>query len=156
MDPTPGILMVASYDDQSTGTRDGVVSDFSSRSIRSDYETYPDISAPGSNIQSACRAWLPVCSTGLAPASGPGALDVATFNTIGGTSMATPHIAGIVAQLFEKNPAATPADVERALEVGAHKYTDGAAYETDPRGNGTTSFDKGHGLVDALASVGLI
>ena len=65
--------------------------------------------------------------------------------------MATPHIAGIVAQLFEKDPAATPADVERALEVGAHKFTDGAAYETDPRGNGTTSFDKGHGLVDVMA-----
>ena len=154
MDPTPGILMVASYDDLGTGTRDGVVSDFSSRGTRGKYETYPDISAPGSNIQSACRAWLPVCSTGFAPASGPGPLDVATFNTIGGTSMATPHIAGIVAQLFEANPAATPADVERALEVGAHKFTDGAPYETDPRGNGTTSFDKGHGLVDVIASLG--
>jgi serine protease AprX len=27
---------------------------------------------PGTNIQSACRAWLPICSTGFAPASGPG------------------------------------------------------------------------------------
>ena len=34
MDPTPGILMVASYDDRETGTRNGVVSDFSSRGGR--------------------------------------------------------------------------------------------------------------------------
>jgi hypothetical protein len=27
-------------------------------------------------------------------------------------------------------------------------------YETDPRGNGTTSFDKGHGLVDVMAALG--
>jgi serine protease AprX len=146
--------MVASYDDKATGTRNGTVSTFSSRGIRGSFETYPDVSAPGTNIQSACRAWLPICSTGFAPASGPGLTDVATFNTISGTSMATPHVAGIVAQLFEKNPAATPADIERALEVGAHKFTDGAPYETDPRGNGTTSFDKGHGLVDVMAALG--
>jgi serine protease AprX len=68
--------------------------------------------------------------------------------------MATPHVAGIVAQLFEKDPAATPADIERALKAGAHKFTHGAAYESDPRSGGTTSFDKGHGLVDVIASLG--
>ena len=155
MDPTPGIVMVASYDDGGTGTRDGVVSDFSSRGTRGTLQTYPDISAPGSDIQSACRAYLPICSTGLAPADGPGPLDLATFNTISGTSMATPHIAGIVAQLFEARPAASAGDVERALIGGAHAFTDGAAYETDPRG-GLTSYDKGHGLVDVVRSAALV
>jgi serine protease AprX len=54
-DPTPGILSVASYNDMSTGTRDGAVSSFSSRGDRTRPQTWPDISAPGENIISACR-----------------------------------------------------------------------------------------------------
>ncbi len=145
MDPTPGIISVASYFDQNTGTRNGTVSDFSSRGKQGDLSTYPDISAPGEDITSSCRAYLPICSTGLDPQEG------GDYNTISGTSMATPHISGIVAQLFQANPAATPAQVEAAIESTAYKYTDGAAYEGgDP--NGTTSFDKGHGLVDVVAA----
>lgn len=151
MDPTGGIISVASYYDQDTGTRDGVVSEFSSRGQDGDQSTYPDISAPGENITSACRAYLPICSTGLAPENGPGTLDLATFNTISGTSMAAPHVAGIVAQLFQADPTATPAEVENALKRTAHKYTDGAAYESGPLG--ATSFDKGYGLVDVVAAV---
>ncbi len=151
MDPTGGILSVASYNDQDTGTRDGTVSDYSSRGKAGDLATYPDISAPGENITSACRLYLPICATGLDPRNGPGPLDVATFNTISGTSMAAPHIAGIVAQLYQADPTATPAEIEHALKTTAYKYTDGAAYEPGPLG--TTSYDKGYGLVDVVAAV---
>ncbi|HET6694514.1 MAG TPA: S8 family serine peptidase [Pedococcus sp.] len=145
LDPTPGIVSVASFFDQDTGTRDGTVSDFSSRGKEGDLSTYPDISAPGEDITSSCRLHMPICSTGLDPQEG------GDYNTISGTSMATPHISGIVAQLFQANPGASPAQVEAALESTAYKYTDGAAYEGgDP--NGTTSFDKGHGLVDVVAA----
>ena len=154
MDPTGGIISVASFNDQDTGTRDGVVSDFSSRGQAGDQSTYPDISAPGENITSACRLYLPICSTGLDPQNGPGATDIGTFNTISGTSMAAPHIAGIVAQLFQANPAATPAQVEAALKTTAYKFTDGAAYEAGPLG--TTSFDKGYGLVDVVAAANAV
>ena len=150
-DPTGGIVSVASYYDQDTGTRSGVVSDYSSRGLTSDASTWPDISAPGENITSSCRLYLAICSTGLDFRNGPGVLDSGTFNTISGTSMAAPHIAGIVAQLFQAKPSATPADIERALKVSAHKYTDGAAYTTGPLG--TTSYDKGYGLVDVVAAV---
>jgi len=149
-DPTGGIISVASYYDQDTGTRDGVVSDFSSRGEAGDPSTYPDISAPGENIVSSCRLYLPICATGLAPENGPGMLDIGTFNTISGTSMAAPHIAGIVAQLFQANPSATPAQVEAAIKATAHKYTDGAAYVDG------TSYDKGHGLVDVVAAAAAI
>ena len=108
-DPTGGILSVASYNDQETGTRDGTVSDYSSRGAKADPSTWPDISAPGENITSSCRVYLPICSSGLDPRNGPGATDIGTFNTISGTSMAAPHIAGIVAQLFQADPSATPA-----------------------------------------------
>ncbi len=150
-DPTGGILSVASFYDQDTGTRDGTVSDYSSRGLSSDASTWPDISAPGENITSSCRLYLAICSTGLDPRNGPGPLDIGTFNTISGTSMAAPHIAGIVAQLFQAKPSATPADIERALKVSAYKYTDGAGYQSGPLG--TTSYDKGYGLVDVVAAV---
>ena len=149
-DPTPGVVMVASYDDQGTGTRDGTVSDFSSRGAAGQPQTYPDVSAPGSDITSSCRPYLPICSTGLDPRNGPGPLDIATFNTISGTSMATPHVVGIVAQLLQVAPGATPAQVEDAIKATAHRFTDGAAYETV--GAYTTSVDKGTGLIDAYAA----
>jgi len=149
-DPTGGVISVASYFDQDNGTRDGTVSDFSSRGKAGDQSTYPDISAPGENITSSCRLYLPICSTGLDPQNGPGPTDIGAFNTISGTSMAAPHIAGIVAQLFQANPSATPAQVEDALKTTAYKYADGAAYENGALG--TTSFDKGYGLVDVVAA----
>ena len=148
MDPTPGILSVASFFDRNTGTRDGTVSEFSSRGKDGDQSTYPDISAPGEDITSSCRIYLPICTTGLDPKEG------GDYNTISGTSMATPHISGIVAQLFQANPSATPAQIEAAIESTAYKYTDGAPYEAGT--NGTTSFDKGHGLVDVVAAADVV
>lgn len=149
-DPTPGILSVASYNDQGTGTRDGSVSDFSSRGAATDPSTWPDISAPGENIVSSCRLYLPICSTGLEPHNGPGALDLGTYNVISGTSMAAPQITGIVAQLFQADPSATPGDIENALKSTAHRYTAGAPYQQV--GPYLTSYDKGTGLVDVVAA----
>ena len=153
-DPTGGIISVASYNDLGTGTRNGEVSDFSSRGKNGTLATYPDISAPGDMITSSCRLYLPICSTGLDPQDGPGLLDIGTFNTISGTSMAAPHIAGIVAQLFQANPSATPAEIEEALKRTAYKYTFGAPYQAGPLG--TTSYDKGYGLVDVVAAANLV
>jgi len=139
-DPTPGIIMVASYDDLNTGTRDGQISDFSSRGAVGQPATYPDVAAPGSNITSACRLYLVVCSTGLDPRNGPGLLDIGTFNTISGTSMATPHVVGIVAQLFQRNPNATPAQIENAIKSTAYHFPSWAPHEA------------GAGLIDAYAA----
>ncbi|SCX42931.1 serine protease AprX [Klenkia marina] len=150
-DPTGGIISVASYFDESTGTRDGGISEFSSRGAAADSSTWPDLSAPGEDITSSCRLYLPICATGLQPQNGPGPLDLGTFNTISGTSMAAPHVAGIVAQLFQADPTATPAEVEQALVGTAYRYTDGAGYQAV--GGRTTSFDKGAGLVDVVAAV---
>jgi subtilisin family serine protease len=150
-DPTGGILSVASYSDQDTGTRDGAVSEFSSRGAAADPSTWPDLSAPGEAITSSCRPYLVICATGLDFRNGPGLLDLGTFNTISGTSMAAPHVAGIVAQLFQADPGATPAEIEAALKGSTHRYADGAGYETV--GGYPTSFDKGTGLVDVVAAV---
>jgi serine protease AprX len=149
-DPTGGIISVASYHDQDTGTRDGVVSEYSSRGAESDPSTWPDIAAPGEDITSACRPTMPICSTGFDPRNGPGLTDLGTFNTISGTSMAAPHIAGIAAQLFEAEPTATPAEIEAALKSTAYRFADGAGYV--PVGGYLTSYDKGVGLVDVVAA----
>jgi serine protease AprX len=151
-DPTGGIISVAADSDQDTGTRNGNVSEYSSRGLATDPSTWPDLSAPGEDIQSSCRLYLAICATGLAPANGPGLLDIGTFNTISGTSMAAPHVAGIVAQMFQANPSATPGQVEHALKSTTYRYTDGAPY-TSVAGY-TTSYDKGTGLVDVVAAAG--
>ena len=148
-DPTGGILSVASYYDHDDGRRNGTVSDFSSRGLAGNPSSWPDISAPGENITSSCRLYLPICSTGLDFRNGPGLLDIGTFNTISGTSMAAPHITGIVAQLFQARPDATPTQIEAALKLSASKY--GTGYVDV--GGFTSSFDKGTGLVDVVAAV---
>lgn len=150
IDPTPGILSVASYNDLGTGTRDGAVSDFSSRGAAADASTWPDISAPGENIVSACRLYLPICATGLQPHNGPGLLDLGTYNVISGTSMAAPQITGIVAQLFQAKPSATPGEIEHALKSTAYRFGAGAPYQQV--GSYLTSYDKGTGLVDVVAA----
>ena len=71
-----------------------------------------------------------------------------------GTSMAAPHVTGIVAQLYQRSPGLTPAQVENVLEDTAWKSFGSGQYEADPfNGDNTTSYDRGHGLVDALAAI---
>ena len=150
MDPTPGVIMVASYDDGQTGNPDNALSSFSSRGKLGEPGTYPDLAAPGDRITSACRVTLTVCK-------GNPSFDNGNYQTISGTSMASPYVAGVVAQLLEADPGLTPAEVENVLEDTAHKFTAGGAYEADPtNADDTTSFDKGHGLVDVLAAVGAV
>ncbi|HEX9969188.1 MAG TPA: S8 family serine peptidase, partial [Acidimicrobiales bacterium] len=123
----------------------------SSRGLRTDPTTFPDLSAPGATITSACGPQLPVCYL-----HGDTGDDNREYYTIGGTSMAAPHVAGIVAQLLEADPTLTPGKIELLLEDTAYKFTAGGKYgeqvdATNP--DDTTSFDKGHGLVDAKAAV---
>lgn len=143
--PVPGVLMVANYDDGGLGTRDGLLNPSSSRGRYGRPTTYPDVAAPGTNILAACRAWLPICSSGYSDPN---------YGEISGTSMAAPHVAGVVALLLQANPALTPAQIEDVLEDTAYQFTAGGPYEADPRNpDHTTSFDKGHGLVDVYAAL---
>jgi subtilisin family serine protease len=80
--------------------------------------------------------------------------DNGNYQTISGTSMATPYVAGVVAQLAQAEPTITPGRGEEILENTAHEFTAGAGYEADPRNTASeTSFDKGHGLVDVLSAL---
>lgn len=146
----PGNICVANYDDGETGSRDGTLHSSSSRGAANDPETWPDLSAPGSRITASCRLTLPVCWFGFSHETAPPNHYAALY----GTSMAAPHVAGIVAQLYQVDPLLTPAQVEGILEETAHKFSYGAPYQADPmHPEGTSSYDKGHGLVDARAAV---
>jgi serine protease AprX len=142
---TPGNICVAAYDDQNTGTRTGSIAGFSSRGTNGQTSTYPDIAAPGANILATCRPYLPICATGFTGST--------SYASLSGTSMAAPHIAGIVAQLLQVAPSLTPAQVEDLLEDTARRINEGLL-STDPA-NPTTpvSHDAGHGLVDVRAAV---
>jgi serine protease AprX len=142
---TPGNICVAAYDDQNTGTRTGRIASFSSRGTNGQTSTSPDIAAPGANILGTCRPYMPICATGFTGST--------TYASLSGTSMAAPHIAGIVAQLLQVNPSLTPAQIEDLLEDTAIRINEGSLM-VDPA-NGTTkvSHDAGHGLVDVRAAV---
>lgn len=145
-EPTPGVLSVAAYDDAGQGTRDGALADFSSRGAAGDPSTWPDLSAPGVDIQSACRLTFNDCALDVLNDLDP------DYGDLSGTSMAAPHIAGYVALLLQADPTLTPGAIELVLEDTAYKF--GSGYVADPANTGSTSsFDKGHGLVDVTAAL---
>ena len=71
------------------------------RASYSNFGTCVDLFAPGSSITSAWNS-----------------TDAAT-NTISGTSMASPHVAGVAALYLSSNTGATPAAVEKAIKDSA-------------------------------------
>ncbi|MFG2292193.1 S8 family serine peptidase [Streptomyces sp. NPDC048603] len=74
------------------------------------------------------------------------------YSSLSGTSMASPHVAGVAALLASANPGYTPADIRAKL---GEQATD-LACPSDSRCTGTTAKNSffGEGRVDALKAVG--
>lgn len=83
-----------------------IVAAFSSRgpSVASPGVLKPDVMAPGLNVLAAWPSEVPV--------GGP---ESNSFNVISGTSMATPHITGIVALVKKAHPDWSPAAIKSAI-----------------------------------------
>jgi hypothetical protein len=115
--------------------RNRVVTDFSSRGPTPSGSSKPDIVAPGADVVSAL----------------PGG----TYGSYDGTSMATPHVAGVVALMWSANPSLI-GNIDLTTQILRETATDAtpsfASNRVDdqcgPRGNIT-----GAGLVDAYAAV---
>jgi subtilisin family serine protease len=114
-------------------------------------ELRPDIAAPGLNIPSAQTGYT--CDNtntfGCITPDPSGFLPGGQVLTISGTSMATPHIAGMMALLRQLNPTATVEELKAmAINGASHKVTLGA--NAAPPQFGATRV--GAGRIDAAAS----
>lgn len=143
----PWVIAVAA------GDKSGRLASFSSRGIQNkggsftlngytyNWEDRPTVTSPGVDIISA-RVLAPVSSlsadkdaTELAPAHVP------YYTHMSGTSMAAPHVAGIVALMLEANPKLTVFQVKSILQQTATNIPNRASWEA------------GAGYVNAYAAV---
>ncbi|WP_316572166.1 S8 family serine peptidase [Neobacillus sp. YIM B06451] len=143
----PWVITVAA------GTKQGQLAEFSSRGVKGKggtvavgsetwtWEDRPTVTSPGQSIIST-RVLAPVAALGatddvelIPPAYLP------YYTTMSGTSMAAPHVAGIVALILDANPSLSPIEVKRIIEQTA---TNMPGYE---------SWEVGSGYVNAYAAV---
>nr|WP_272495831.1 S8 family serine peptidase [Bacillus pinisoli] len=143
----PWVISVAA------GQHDGTLVDFSSRGTKGvgstftidgeewTWEDRPTLTAPGVDVISTKTVSpLNLISTD----SDAAAIETAYlpyYTVKSGTSMATPHVAGIVALLLEANPLLSPAEIKQLLQDTA---TNMPGYE---------SWEVGAGYVNAYAAV---
>ncbi|MGX1567735.1 S8 family peptidase [Streptomyces sp. NPDC055506] len=107
-----------------------------SRASYSNYGSLVDISAPGGETRTSTANGI--LSTLNSGAKTPSSENYAYYQ---GTSMATPHVAGLAALLKSANSALTPAQIESAIKANARALP------------GTCSGGCGAGLADAAKTV---
>lgn len=151
-----GVIVIAAAGNDGTSERsfpasyDGVVSVGSvgpaiggpaQRAAYSQFNADVDVAAPGGDLQRFGTADGGILST---HASDTGGSRVAIYGYLHGTSMATPHVAGVAALMKAVNPALTPQQFDQLLASGTITQDLGAAGRDN---------QFGHGLIDAAAAV---
>lgn len=133
------IIAVAAYDDSN-----GNITSFSSRGPLADYTSSgpyldkPDLGAPGKSIRAAKSGYTAPLSPCCAPAF------QADYTRKSGTSMSSPHVAGMAALLFEKDSNLSVAEIIGFIKSEARTVTPDVPEEL------------GEGKADAYESVDAI
>jgi subtilisin family serine protease len=119
----------------STVTEGNHLAAFSSRGpVTTSYDIKPDVVAPGVSVYSTYPEYIHSPEPGIDYSQ--------AYARISGTSMASPHVAGIAALILQAHPDYTPFDVKTALTNTADKM------------NGNYSvYEVGAGLVDVAEAV---
>jgi serine protease AprX len=137
---------------------------FSSRGDPDDPLTWPDILAPGRSITATRGLTGTVSTDPVLSCAEFGTVPPCAYATISGTSMASPHIAGVVAQMLEVNPKLDQQGVLDILRETAVPMaytaadpflTEGSADGPHAVGDPYPAFKVGAGRVDAYAAVQL-
>ena len=130
----PSVITVGAADDRATpDAADDRVAPFSSRGPTADGAAKPELVMPGVDITSAYpppRTRWPFCR----PSQADG------YQTLSGTSMATPMASGLAALILQREPAATPEAVKARMIAAA-------------RSLGEPPTAQGHGEPDAVRAV---
>jgi len=128
------------------------LADFSSRGVKGkggsvlvdgeifEWADQPTITAPGVDIIST-RVFTPLSALSAQKDASISPAHLPYYTTFSGTSMAAPHVAGIVALLLEVDPTLTPLEVKELLEQNA---TPMSSYE---------DWEVGAGYVNAYSAI---
>ncbi|KAF0140528.1 MAG: peptidase S8/S53 subtilisin kexin sedolisin [Stygiobacter sp.] len=135
------------------GDKYGRLADFSSRGVKNqtgsfeidgdvwNWEDRPTVTAPGTDIISTRALVATLTPLGAAQDISIEPAYIPYYTTMSGTSMAAPHVAGIVALLLEANPSLSPLEVKQILQRTATNIP------------GRESWEAGAGYVNAFAAV---
>ncbi|WP_168060895.1 S8 family serine peptidase [Candidatus Manganitrophus noduliformans] len=153
-----GVIVVAAAGNENTSALtspaglDGVISvsavDFNAtKAPYSNFGPRVDVAAPGGNAAADLNGdgFADGVLSTLGTDSGQ-----FNFRFLQGTSMAAPHVAGVIALMLDVNPTLTPTDIDQLL-AGTHLGTT----QRITRDLGATGRDDlyGHGLIDAALAV---
>lgn len=106
----------------------------------SNFGSLVEVSAPGGDTRTPGNGVLSTIDSGRKRPEGD------TYAFYQGTSMAAPHVAGVVSLMYSVNPALTPDEVVMILQETARPFPDGTSCDDDPMLCGS-------GIVDAYEAV---
>ena len=140
-----------------------IVSDRSSRgpNVANANILKPDLSAPGTNVLAGVTADLTLAQRDAVAAGG--VAPSAEWEFYSGTSMASPHVAGVAALLKQQHPSWSPAAIKSALMTTAFStYSDGlngsVSWDATAKNSGQLPWGQGAGHIapNSAADPGLV
>lgn len=127
-----GVISVGSVGDGSGGHTSDVISSFTNRASNL------DVLAPGALITSTVNPLSSLCSRANE-----------FFGNCGGTSQATPHVAGLAALMLQKNPKLLVSGLNNLIKQAGKSIYDSASGLTFPRINVTGAVKNTPGYLEA-------